>query len=198
MRRNALILGVMFALIATACAPQAAATADPLAIQQTAQAAAFTMIAQTGEAVPTATLVLPTETNMPTPRPTLTMIASPTSEALATATQTVVSPSSGSTQENCSKPLTAWQGPTAKLNIANETNPKGNIVLSLWVMTELGECGFLADLSAGPVGQYSASAYVDGQKNFKVFGGFRITQGSWKIVVRNESIVAQGGCFPNC
>jgi hypothetical protein len=31
-----------------------------------------------------------------------------------------------------------------------------------------------------------------------VFGGFRITQGSWTIVVKNESIVAQGGCYPNC
>lgn len=198
MTRSALILGVVLALVLGACAPQATATADPADIQRTAEAAALTMIAQTVAAVPTATLVPPTATILPTTRPTLTPVASATSSLLSTATQTVATPSAGSTQEDCNKPLTAWQGPTAKLNIANETKPKGEIVLSLWVMTDLGECGYLADLSAGPVGQYSASAYVSGQKNFKVFGSFRITQGSWKIVIRNESIVAQGGCFPNC
>ena len=191
MIRNALIMGVVLSLAASACAPQATATVNPLDIQHTAEAAAFTMIAQTEEAVPTATLVPPTET----PTPTLTPITSPTSDVIPTATR---SQSSGSTQDDCNKALTAWDGPTAKLSIANETKPKGNIVLSLWVMTELGECGFLADLSAGPIGQYTASTFVDGKKDFKVFGGFRITQGSWTIVVRNESIVAQGGCFPNC
>ena len=191
MIRNALLMGVVLSLAASACAPQATATVNPLDIQHTAEAAAFTMIAQTEEAVPSATLVPPTET----PTPTLTLITSPTSDVIPTATR---SQSSGSTQDDCNKALTAWDGPTAKLSIANETKPKGNIVLSLWVMTELGECGFLADLSAGPIGQYTASAFVDGKKDFKVFGGFRITQGSWTIVVRNESIVAQGGCFPNC
>ena len=35
-------------------------------------------------------------------------------------------------------------------------------------------------------------------KIFKVFGGFRISPGSWKIIIRNDSIVAQSGCYPNC
>jgi hypothetical protein len=114
------------------------------------------------------------------------------------------SQSTGSTQDDCNKALTAWEGPTAKLNLANETKPKGTVTLSLYVVTELGECGYLSQQFessgslSGPVGQYSAGAFVDGKKDFKVFGGFRITQGSWTIVVRNESIVAQGGCFPNC
>lgn len=198
MLRNSLLLGVVFILIAGACAPQSQPTVKPEVIQQTAEAAAFTIVAQTEEAFPTATRLPSTATAPPTARPTLTLLPSPTSDVLVTATHTPVSPSSGATQDNCNKPLTAWQGPTAKLSIANETKPQGTIVLSLWVMTELGECGFLADLSAGPVGQYSAAAFVDGQKDFRVFGGFRITQGSWKIVVRNEGIVAQGGCFPNC
>src|SRR3990170_126749 len=145
MIRNALLMGVVLSLAASACAPQATATVNPLDIQHTAEAAAFTMIAQTEEA-----------------------------------------------------------GPTATLNLANETKPKGTVTLSLYVVTELGECGYLSQQFeangslSGPVGQYSAGAFVDGKKDFKVFGGFRITQGSWTIVVRNESIVAQGGCFPNC
>lgn len=198
MIRSALILSVVFSLAASACAPQAAPTVDPLDIQHTAEAAAFTMIAQTEEAAPTATPIPPTETPSPTPPPTQTAIASPTAEIIVTATHTAAAQSPASTQGNCEKPLTAWQGPTAKLSIANETKPQGTLVLSLWVMTEMGECGYLVDLSSGPVGQYSAAAFVSGEKNFRVFGGFRITQGSWTIVVKNESIVAQGGCFPNC
>lgn len=198
MIRNALVLGVVLSLAAGACTPQATATVNPLDIQHTAEAAAFTIVAQTEEAIPTATLAPPTETPSPTPPATHTPITSPTSEVIPPATQTVAPQSSGSTQDDCNKALTSWEGPTAKLSIANETKPQGKIVLSLWVTTELGQCGYLVDLSSGPVGYYSASAFVDGQKNFKVFGGFRITQGSWKIVVKNESIVAQGGCFPNC
>jgi len=201
MIRNALIMGVVLSLAASACAPRATATINPLDIQHTAEAAAFTMIAQTEEAVPTATLVPPTETATPTRLPTLTPITSPTSDVMPTATR---SQSTGSTQDDCNKALTAWEGPTAKLNLANETKPKGTVTLSLYVVTELGECGYLSQQFessgslSGPVGQYSAGAFVDGKKDFKVFGGFRITQGSWTIVVRNESIVAQGGCFPNC
>ena len=204
MIRNALIMGVILSLAASACAPEAAPTVDPLDIQHTAEAGALTMVAQTQEAVPTDTEVPPTDTPAPTSRPTLTPITSPTSTGLATATPTVICQSPGSTPDPCNKALTDWDGPTAKLNLANETKPKGLVTLSLYVVTERGECGYLSQQFesngslSGPIGQYSAAAFVDGQKNFRVFGGFRITQGSWTIVVKNESIVAQGGCFPNC
>ena len=68
----------------------------------------------------------------------------------------------------------------------------------MWVMSDLGECGYLYDLSSGPVGQYSVAAYVDGPKDFKVFGGFRLTEATWDIVIRNNTIVALGSCYPNC
>jgi hypothetical protein len=204
MKRNAWILGVLLSLAASACAPQATPTVNPLDIQHTAEAAAFTVVAQTEEAVPTPTLAPPTETPSPTPMPTLTSITSPTSNVSTPQTPTAVSISSGSTQDNCNKALTAWEGPTAKLNLANATKPQGVVTLSLYVVTELGECGYISQQFeasgslSGPVGQYSAGAFVDGKKDFRVFGGFRITQGSWTIVVKNESIVAQGGCYPNC
>jgi hypothetical protein len=162
------------------------------------------MVAQTHEAIPTATGVPPTETPSPTLVPSLTPITSPTSGVPPTQTQTAAAQSSGSTPDNCNKALTSWEGPTAKLNLANESKPKGVVTLSLYVVTELGECGYLSQQFetsgslSGPVGQYSAGAFIDGPKNRRVFGAFRIVQGSWTIVVRNESIVAQGGCFPNC
>jgi hypothetical protein len=204
MKRNAWILGVLLSLAASACAPQATPTVDPLDIQHTAEAAAFTVVAQTEEAVPTPTLAPATATPSPTPMPTLTSITSPTSNVSTPQTPTAVSISGGSTQDNCNKALTAWEGPTAKLNLANATKPQGVVTLSLYVVTELGECGYISQQFeasgslSGPVGQYSAGAFVDGKKDFRVFGGFRITQGSWTIVVKNESIVAQGGCYPNC
>jgi hypothetical protein len=71
-------------------------------------------------------------------------------------------------------------------------------VLSLYVVTPTGECGYLTDLSKGPIGTYSAGAFVNGKKNFKVFGGFTVQEGSWKIAVRNDKIVAMGSCYPKC
>ena len=74
-------------------------------------------------------------------------------------------------------------------------------MLSMYVETDLNQCGYLiitGDSFSGPVGQYSAAAFITGRQNFKAFGNFRITEGNWNIVVRNDSIIAQGGCSPNC
>jgi len=205
MKRNALIIGVVLSLLISACGAQSTPTADPVDIQHTAEAAAFTMVAQTQEAIPTATPLPPTETATLTPLPTLTPLASPTLDALSATLQpnipTFTPQASGSGQDPCNQPLTAWEGPSARLNVVNETRPQGTIVLSLYVVTELGQCGYLyvtGDSITGPIGQYSAGAFVTGRQNFKVFGGFRITQGSWDIVIRNDNIVALGGCYPSC
>ena len=212
MKRTILIIGVVFMLHASACAPQAVPTADPVDIQHTAEAAAFTMVAETERAAPTATPFPPTDTPSLTPPPSSTPLLLPTSgtaELLPTNAPTFTqqappaqaTSSSGDSQDICSQPLTSWQGPTANFTIANQTQPEGTIVLSMYVETELGQCGYLiitGDSFSGPVGQYSAGAFITGQKNLKAFGSFRITPGNWKIVVRNDSIDALGGCFPNC
>jgi hypothetical protein len=209
MKQNVLILGSILILLVSACAPQAAATASPVDVQHTAEAAAFTMVAQTQQAIPTNSPIPPTEAASPTPLPTSTPIPLPTTDPLlATATNlpgtlppATVRPaatSDTSASDNCNKALTAWDGPTASLGLVNETRPRGTIILSLYVVTDLGECGYLTDLSRGPVGQYSAGAFVEGKQDFKVFGGFRITEGSWRITVRNDKILALGSCYPGC
>jgi hypothetical protein len=212
MKRNALIIGVVLSLFGSACGAPATPTVNPVDIQHTAEAAAFTMVAETQQAIPTETPLPPTATATLTPLPSLTPLASPTLDSqnttpigLTVTSQpnipTFTPQASGSGQDPCNQALTAWQGPSANLNIVNETRPKGTIILSLYVVTELGQCGYLyvtGDSVTGPIGQYSAGAFVEGPKDFKVFGGFRITQGSWDIVVRNESIVALGGCYPSC
>jgi hypothetical protein len=209
MKHKVLILGSILILLISACAPQAVATASSVDVQHTAEAAAFTMVAQTQQAIPTNTAVPPTKAASPTSLPTSTPIPLPTTDPLlATATNlpgtllpATLRPAATvdtSASDNCNKALTAWQGPTATFGLVNETRPQGKIILSLYVVTELGECGYLTDLSRGPVGQYSAGAFVEGKKNFKVFGGFRITEGTWRITVRNDKIIALGSCYPGC
>jgi hypothetical protein len=125
----------------------------------------------------------------------------PTSLPTFTARPAQSASGSESNQNVCNQPLTTWQGPTANFTIANQTRPAGTIILSMYVETELNQCGYLiitGDSFSGPVGQYSAGAFITGRQNLKAFGSFRITEGNWKIVVRNDSILAQGGCSPNC
>lgn len=216
MKRNVLLIGAVFILLASACAPQATPTINPADVQQTAQAAAFTMVAETQQSLPTATVPpTATETLPPTqtPLPLATLSTEGTQETpaagavvptglptLTTAPQQ--SSSNPSTnQADCNQPLTSWQGPTANFSILNQTKPQGTIVLSMYVVTEFNQCGYLAitgDSFTGPIGQYSAAAFITGKQNFKAFGGFRITPGNWSIVVRNDSILAKGGCAPNC
>lgn len=191
-------------LLVSACGAQPTGTpASAEDVSLTAFASALTIVAETHAAVPTNTPLPPTETASPTPLPTDTPVPSPTIDpflATETATPSSVSQSAAS-PDPCNQALTSWQGDSANLIIDYEYTPKkkdDTVVLSLWVMTDLGECGFLYDLSTGPIGQYSAYAYIDGAKDFKVSGGFRISQGSWKLVIRNDSIVALGGCYPNC
>lgn len=207
MRKKLLISGTLLVLLTSACAPQAQPTMNPADVQNTAAAAAFTVVAQTQAAIPTATPLPPTTTATPLPLPTTTPFPNSTGDpALATAATllptgaatTVPQQSSSNTGDDCNKALTSWSGPSARFTIDNQTNPRGEVVLSLYVVTRSGECGYLTDLSSGPVGSYSAGAFVNGRTNFKVFGGFEIQEGSWKIVVRNDKILAMASCHPNC
>jgi len=210
MKRNVLIIGVVLVLLVSACAPQAAPTANPVDVQHTAEAGAFTVVAETQAAIPTAPPVPPTDTPVPTALPTDTPPPLPTSStpgALPTGIPTFTpqslnaSTNTDNNQDICNQPLTGWQGPTANFAIANQTKPQGTIVLSMYVVTTMGQCGYLiitGDSFSGPIGQYSAGAFITGKQNFKAFGGFNITEGNWKIVVKNDSITALGGCYPNC
>ena len=195
----------MLALLVSSCsAPAATPTAITFEdVQSTSMAAAFTALAETHAALPTNTLVPPTETPTQSPAPSHTPEASPTLDGSFTPTLTALPTNLPTVQgsDPCNKPLTSWKGPDTKIMIRYEYKPQSKndkVVLSLWVMSDLQECGFLPSLSAGPVGQYSAVAYVDGQKDFKVYGGFRLTQGGWEIIIRNDTIIAKGGCYPNC
>ena len=77
-------------LFINACgAPAATPTTNAVDIQNTALAAALTIVAQTQAAVPTSTPIPPTETPTETPLPTDTPIALPTSAVTATFVPTI-------------------------------------------------------------------------------------------------------------
>jgi hypothetical protein len=202
--KQKLIIGTLIVgLMLSGCGAPQAPTLSAADVAGTAQAAAFTIVAETQQAIPTNTPLPPTETASPTPPPTNTTIPSPTVDPLLpTATLTLAPQSAPSTQQNdCNKILSAWTVPTIKILVENETRPKGTLILSLYVETAFGECGFIPAYGgsfSGPEGYYSAFALVDGKKDFQTSGGFLLTGGSWTVVIRNENIVAKGGCYPNC
>ncbi len=213
MKISKISYGILLAVLVGACgsAPTAPAI-SPEDVENTVVVMASTAIAQTQAAVPTNTLPppteIPTETRAPinTPAPTIDLFL-PTDTALPTSTFTLpnaptFAPQATATPTNdCNHPLVSWQGPTATFKIVNETKPQGKITLLMSVRAKTGECGWLnivSDTFSGPAGSYRAGAFVDGTKDFKVFGAFEIQKGAWKVIVKNDRIVAHGDCYPNC
>ena len=197
------ILFFMFiaVLAMSGCGPAPEPTMSPADVQGTAMAAALTMVAETQAAIPTDTPIPPTETPMPSPTPSLTQVifGTPSFEVFPTATL-----ASTSGDANCNQPLTKWDGEVVKLTARNNTKPKGLVTLSLFFTTDYGACGYIGaqfdnsvTLSV-PTGVFSAGAFVDGKKDFKVFGGGRITPGSWSLSIENEAILLKAGCAPDC
>ncbi len=208
MKRKSIVYATLLAVLISACGAPAAPTIDAASVQNTAQAAAFTQVAKTQEALPTNTLVPPTEVPTETPVPTNTLEPIPTLDS--TLAPTLLAPtdlptfaptSTASASNKCNHAITSWIVPTATFTIVNETQPQGKVLLLLSVLTKTGDCGWINILSSkfsGPMGSYSAAAFVSGKKNFKVFGTFYATPQGWKIIVRNDRIALQNACYPNC
>ena len=205
------IIFAIAALVLTACGPTPEPTMNPADVQGTAMAAALTMVAETQAAIPTATSIPPTEAPSATPFPTNTVpplsLASPTQSinVLATVVPTNTSISASGSNDPCNQPLTTWDGESAQITLKNNTKPKGLVTASLYFTTTLGQCGYIgaqfsntATLTV-PIGVFSAGAFVDGQKDFKIFGGGTISRpGNYSLWFENESIILKAGCAPNC
>jgi hypothetical protein len=200
---------ILLVLLTSACgaAPTAPAI-SPEELENTVVVRASTAVAQTQAAIPTNTFPPPTEsptetfvpTNTPEPSATIDLFL-PTETASSTFTLTptnapTFAPQANATPTNdCNHPLVVWRGATATFTIVNQTRPQGTITLLMSVRAKTGECGWLNIVSntfSGPVGSYSAGAFVDGTRDFKVFGTFEIQQGAWEVIVRNDRIVAHG------
>lgn len=183
-----------------ACGPSAAPTMNPADVQGTAVAAAWTVVAMTQAAIPTATPIPPTEIPSPTPLPTFTPLPPPTSDF---PTQAVFGaptsiPVGGPTADPCNAPIAKnAAGHPIKVNLLNKSS--GTAILSLYLSkTEFGECGIYSfSLGKGNnnvtllEGCYWAGAFITGPKHTsKSFGSFCITDPShkWTVTIKDEVI----------
>jgi hypothetical protein len=135
----------LIALIASACAPQAAPTMNAADVQSTAVAAAFTMVAQTQAAIPTATPLPPTDIPTNTPLPTDTPVALPTLDVTpTTAALSQPTTSGAATVDPCSNRILSAspKGKETIIRIWNTT--KADVTVSLYLNETAGhgECGY--------------------------------------------------------
>ena len=141
-RFSILTLVLMSTLIISACGAQATPTVSAIDIQSTVAAAAFTMIAATQAAIPTATPPPPTATFTDTPAPTNTLLPLP---ALGVTMTPGPNGNSGSGDPCINQTLPAsLQGKTVKIRINNSTKVAVNFSIYLNQTTPQGKCGYRA------------------------------------------------------
>ena len=131
---------LIITLIISGCGAEATPTVNAVDIQSTMAAAAFTMVAETQSAIPTATPLPPTETVTNTPAPTNTFLPLP-----STAGPLTPGPNgnSGGGDPCVNKVLPAvLQGKTVKIRINNST--KATLAVSVYLnqTTPQIECGY--------------------------------------------------------
>jgi len=192
------LIVLIFALILSACRAPATPTIAAADVQNTALAAAFTIVAETQAAIPTNTSVPPTETPTQTPQPTdtpaLVATESPTATQVAQA---------GGNSDPCNAPLKSNPlGRSTRIKLENQTGAP--IIVSLYLnLTAIGECGFrgynvgkngsttITDLVQGC---YNASVLVnDANKPTKSFGyGCINNPDQWTFVIKRDNVTLQG------
>lgn len=148
MKRFSTLTAVVIAMLISACGTPAAPTMQAADVQNTAVAAAFTVVAQTQAAIPTATLVPPTETPTQTPLPTDTPLPLPTSATVSTVvsaptTAAVSTTSSNSGVDPCStRVLSKPEGKETVIRVVNTT--KLGVLVSMYLneTASKGACGY--------------------------------------------------------
>jgi hypothetical protein len=131
------------AMITSACGAEPVPTVSPVDVQNTAVAAAATMVAQTLAAVPTATPLPPTETASPTLPATNTPVTLPTLDNSILASPTGGAPAPTSSGDPCdTRPLGVdMKGQPTIIRIVNTT--KVPVTVSMYLEeTPLGACGY--------------------------------------------------------
>ncbi|MCJ7435453.1 MAG: hypothetical protein MUO77_18380 [Anaerolineales bacterium] len=192
---------IMVIIILSACGPTPAPSMSAADIQGTAVAAAWTIVAMTQAAIPTATPIPPTETPSPTALPTFTPLPLPTS---AFPTLPVIGaptsiPAGGATADPCNQYL-APNAPGHYVKVRFNNHTTGPVILSLALKekTVFGECGYRGfNFGSGesPVlsileGCYWAQAYITGKKPSTAVGEFcvRADGHKWEVQLRADSI----------
>lgn len=143
--KYASILGpiLMITLIVSGCGArtaQVSPTVNPVDLQGTVAAVAFTMIAETQAAIPTATPPPPTETMTNTPPPTQTFLPLPASEVPSTSAP---GGNSGGQDPCVNKVLPATlQGEPVQIRINNSTQAALSMTVYLNQTVPQSQCGY--------------------------------------------------------
>jgi hypothetical protein len=167
MNKKVILLGAILTLLISACGAgqPPVPTTDPMSVVNTAQAAAYTAIAQTQAAIPTATFTeIPTQTPLPTdtpvPLPTLPPVTPPTATSASSANG-----------DPCYHPIAANEGgPRSVLRFKNTTKGPIYVFVYIWKKNAFGECGYIGfDMSKNasttvtsmPQGYFAITAWTN-------------------------------------
>ncbi|PWB74252.1 MAG: hypothetical protein C3F07_08155 [Anaerolineales bacterium] len=134
---------LVITLIVSACgAPQSTPTIDPVDLQSTVAAAAFTVLAETQAAIPTATPLPPTATPTNTPAFTATLPPLPTLGATFTPSPVV----SSNANDPCVNQVLpdSLTGKPIKIRIDNPVKATINLTVYLQSGNPQGVCGYRA------------------------------------------------------
>ena len=135
-----LSLYFMITLILSACGAGPTPTATPVDLQGTIAAAAFTVIAETQAAIPTATPLPPTATFTATPAPTNTFLPLPPSAGTLTP---VPSGNAGGGDPCIYKVLPeALQGEPVRMRINNSTKAAVSVSVNFQQTGPNSQCGY--------------------------------------------------------
>jgi hypothetical protein len=135
-----LSLYFMITLILSACGAEPTPTANPIDLQGTIAAAAFTVIAETQAAIPTATPPPPTATFTDTPAPTNTFLPLPPSAGTLTSVPTG---NTGGGDPCIYKVLPeSLQGEPVRMRIDNSTKAAVSVSVNLQQTEPNGQCGY--------------------------------------------------------
>jgi len=193
---------VVIAMLISACGATAAPTMQAVDVQNTAVAAAFTMVAETQAAIPTATPLPPTEPPTQTPLPTNTPLPLPTS-----ATSVVISsPTTASVGGNNSggdpcatRVLSAPEGRETVIKIANTTKLGVTVSIYLNETASKGACGYrgytiakndsvvITDLVQGCYNLWAWSENAKGKFNSSGYGCINNSD-KWTFEIRADTI----------
>ena len=143
MKRLSIFTIIVIATLISACGggASAAPTINAVDVQNTANAAAMTMIAQTQAAIPTATPLPPTEAPTQTPLPTDTPLPLPTLDVTLAPTLAPTSANAGG--DPCAtRVLSPQRGRATIIRVVNTTNVTITVSMYLNETAAHGECGY--------------------------------------------------------
>ena len=189
-------------------AADATATISPEDIRATADVMVYDMLTQTQAAMPTNTMAPPTD--VPPPPATFTLVPTIAVDIVPTVavaapvivpTNTRVSTSAYPCTE---QPLLEWTGESVQLSVTN-TVKDSTANVYLCITTPYGEAGYISvpvvksNTVMIPYGVVSATAWVDGKKDFNASVGFEVKNSTnIQLIIENGQLFFRAGCAPNC